>query len=232
MHRSRPAVLIISGSLALGIAACGSSGSSNDASTGASQTPATSQPMKSSSSQSSDPAAKPVSSSKGLTPPGAHVAFGKPIEVGWVPPSKFNASGPRKAVPLQVTVDGIEKGSMSDLKNIKIEGAGPNATPYYIKVHVTNLGSTVTGTDNPAIAFRAIDDRGQQQSSVTFLGTFQRCDDVLPPKPFSHDKSFDSCLTYLVPGGGSIQEVHWNDGPAPASGVSPYFEKPIVWKGG
>jgi hypothetical protein len=121
---------------------------------------------------------------------------------------------------------------MGDLKNIKIEGAGPNSTPYYVKVHVTNLGSTVTGTDNPAISFRAIDDRGQQQASVTFLGTFQRCDDALPPKPFSHDKSFTSCLTYLVPGGGSIQEVHWNDGPAPVNGVSPYFDKPIVWKGG
>jgi hypothetical protein len=230
MHQSRTAVLIISGSLALGIAACGSSGSSNSASTGAAPAPATTQPANN--SQPSDTAAKPVSSSKGLTPPGTHAAFGKAIEVGWVPPSKFNASGPRKAIPLQVTVDGIEKGSMSDLKNIKIEGAGPNSIPYYIKVHVTNLGSTVTGTDNPAIAFRAIDDRGQQQSSVTFLGTFQRCDDVLPPKPFSHGKSFESCLTYLVPGGGSIQEVHWNDGPAPASGVSPYFEKPIVWKGG
>jgi hypothetical protein len=230
MHRSRTAVLIISGSLALGIAACGSSGSSNSASTGTGPAPATSQPTKT--SQPSDTAAKPVTSSKGLTPPGSQVAFGKPVQVGWVPPSKFNASGPRKAIPLSVTVDGIEKGSMSDLKNIKIEGAGPNATPYYIKVHVTNLGSTVTGTDNPAIAFRAIDDRGQQQTSVTFLGTFQRCDDALPPKPFSHDKSFDSCLTYLVPGGGSIKEVRWNDGPAPANGVSPYFEKPIVWTGG
>ncbi len=42
-------------------------------------------------------------------------------------------------------------------------------------------------------------------------------------------KSYESCFAYLLPGGGSIQSVAWNDGPAPASGVSVYFDKPIVW---
>ncbi len=42
-------------------------------------------------------------------------------------------------------------------------------------------------------------------------------------------KSYESCFAYLPPGGGSIQSVAWNDGPAPASGVSVYFDKPIVW---
>jgi hypothetical protein len=30
---------------------------------------------------------------------------------------------------------------------------------------------------DPAITFTAIDDRGQEQQSITFLGTFSRCDD-------------------------------------------------------
>lgn len=36
---------------------------------------------------------------------------------------------------------------------------------------------------------------------------------------------------YLMPGGGSIQKVQWDDGPAAAGQVTPYFEHPIVWAG-
>ncbi len=77
----------------------------------------------------------------------------------------------------------------------------------------------------------AIDDRGQKQSSIIFLGTFSRCDDKQPPKPFANGKSYESCLPYLMPGGGSIQRVEWNNGPSKGDGVSPYFEHPIVWPG-
>jgi hypothetical protein len=34
---------------------------------------------------------------------------------------------------------------------------------------------------------------------------------------------------YLIPGGGSIQKVQRDSGPAAASQVTPYFERPIVW---
>jgi hypothetical protein len=34
-----------------------------------------------------------------------------------------------------------------------------------------------------------------------------------------------------MPGGGSIQQVQWNDGPAAADQVAPYFDHPIVWGG-
>jgi hypothetical protein len=36
-------------------------------------------------------------------------------------------------------------------------------------------------------------------------------------------------MTYLIPGGGSIQSVKWGSGPNTANDVSPYFDKPIVW---
>ena len=31
------------------------------------------------------------------------------------------------------------------------------------------------------------------------------------------------------PGGGSIQKVQWDNGPAAANEVTPYFDRPIVW---
>ena len=84
-------------------------------------------------------------------------------------------------------------------------------------------------TSTPAITFTAIDDRGQEQPSITFLGTFQRCDEVSAPKALVSGKSYSTCMTYLIPGGGSIQSVKWDSGPNTANDVSPYFDKPIVW---
>ena len=121
---------------------------------------------------------------------------------------------------------------MSDFRNIDLNASERKSTPYYVQVRVTALGSTAPPADSdPAITLNAIDDRGQQQESITFLGTFSRCDDSTPPKPFVSGKSYQSCLAYLIPGGGSIQKVEWADGPAAADQVTPYFGRPIVWAG-
>ncbi len=111
-------------------------------------------------------------------------------------------------------------------------GSGSLTPPgaHYVQLRVTALGSTAPPKDSdPAITFNAIDDRGQQQQSVTFLGTFSRCDDPFPPKQFVSGKTYQSCLTYLIPGGGSIQKVQWDNGPSAANQVTPYFDRPIVW---
>jgi hypothetical protein len=44
-------------------------------------------------------------------------------------------------------------------------------------------------------------------------------------------RSYYSCLAYLIPGGGSIQKIQWDDGPAAADQVTTYFDHPIVWGG-
>lgn len=225
MNGSRIAALAVGGFLTLGVAACGSSGSSNQASTN--DPPAASTPA----ATPSSPA--PVAKTSGaLTPPGTKLAFQKQAKVGWVPPSQLSGNGPHKGIPLEVAVEGIDRGTLADFKNVQLNAKEKQATPFYVKVRVTNLGSSITGTDNPAFSLRAIDDRGQAQTSVTFIGDFQRCPDVLPPKPFSKGKTLETCLTYLMPGGGSINEVDWNDGPSHANAVTPYFEKPVVWGAG
>jgi hypothetical protein len=228
MQRSRIAALVMGGFLALGVAACG--GSAGSGSSQAGSTPVASAASSAPSTQASS--TKPADSGTSLTPPGTKLGFNQQARVGWVPPSKFSISRAHKAIPLEVSVEGIERGTLSDFKNVQLDANERSATPYYVKVRVTNLGAGGgSANDDPALAFRAIDDRGQPQSSVTFIGDFQRCNDTLPPKPFSHGKSFDTCLTYLMPGGGSIQSVDWNDGPSSANAVTPYFEKPVVWSG-
>lgn len=174
-----------------------------------------------------------ATSAGSLTPPGTRLGFGQQATVAWVPPLGSSVTAAHKGIKLQVTVESIQKGSIADFKNVELNASERKSTPYYVTVRIKALTSTPppkSDTD-PAITFDAIDDRGQQQENVTFFGTFQRCDDPAAPKPFVSGKSYQSCLTYLMPGGGSIQKVEWRDGPTKADAVTPYFGKPIVWGG-
>jgi len=213
-----------------GLAACsGSSPASSGSSPAASSPAGTSAPAQS--PASSPPAAQGQTAGSGsLTPPGTHLALGGPATVGWVPPSQDTGNGAHKGLKLQVTVLSSQKGTMADFRNVELNGNERKSTPYYVQLRVTALSSTPPPKDSdPAITFTAIDDRGQQQQSITFLGTFSRCDDPMPPKQFVSGKTYESCLAYLIPGGGSIQKVQWDNGPAAANEVTPYFDRPIVW---
>ena len=220
-----------------GLAACsGTSSGSSPASSASSSAAGTSSPAQSQAGgqqASSQPAGQGQGQAAGsgrLTRPGAHLAFGGPATVGWVPPSQDLGTGAHKGIKLQVTVVSIQKGTMADFRNVELNGTQRNSTPYYVQLRVTALSNASVPKDSdPAITFTAIDDRGQEQQSITFLGTFSRCDDPTPPKQFVSGKTYQSCLAYLIPGGGSIQKVQWDNGPAAANQVTPYFDRPIVW---
>jgi hypothetical protein len=208
--------------LTAALAACGGgSGGSTPATPAA---PSSSAPVSSSA---------PATASGGgaLTPPGTRLGFGQSATVAWVPPGQ-SGNGAQQGFKLKVMVQSIQKGTIGDFKNIELNATEKKDTPYYVKVKVSALQNALPAkTDDPAITFTAIDDRGQSQESITFLGTFSRCDEVDAPKPFTAGKSYESCFTYLMPGGGSIQKVQWSSGPSAADQVTPYFDKPVVWAG-
>jgi hypothetical protein len=221
MDHSRTAVLLTAAALAIGLAACG--GSSSDGSSSPS-TPSTSTPEKT--------ASKPPTASGALTPPGTQLKVGQDATVGWVPFSEDSGTGAKEGIDVKATVVAIEKGTIDDFANVELEPEEENSVPYYVKVKVEAVGSTEPPEDEePDIGFDAIDDRGQEQSSVTFLGEFDRCPEGEMPRPFTNGASYESCLTYLMPGGGSIAKVQWNDGPSEANELTPYYDEPIVWEG-
>ena len=93
-------------------------------------------------------------------------------------------------------------------------------------VKIENTGKEIPLGDqegDPDLKFGALDDRGQEQGSITFLGDFDRCKDEDAPKPFTKGKSYESCLAFLVGGDGSIKQVTWK-------GSDKYILKPVVWK--
>ena len=232
MKSGRTAALVITAIALPALAAC-SGGSSSGNSPAAGATGGGNQPTATSpasSAPASQPATAAAAGANGLTPPGTHLGFGTAATVGWVPPTLDTGTGAHKGLKLQVTVESIQKGTIADFTNIDLNASEKKSTPYYVQVRLTALGNVAPPKDNdPALTFTAIDDRGQEQDNVTILGTFQRCDDPSPPTSFADGKSYQSCLVYLIPGGGSIKSVEWKDGPAPADDVSAYYDRPVVW---
>jgi hypothetical protein len=221
MKSSRTAALLAAASLILGLTACGGSGDSGEAS---------------SSSTSSTPPAKtapesPASSGK-LAPPGAEFALGEETTVAWVPLSEADATKAQQGFELKASATAIEKRSIGDLSDLGLEPDEEEETPYFVKVHLEALGSAEPPTgEQPALEFRGIDDRGQEQQSVSILGSFPDCEEEEMPQPFTDGASYDSCFVYLVRKGGSIDSVAWTSGPSGANEVTPYFDEPVLWKG-
>ena len=230
MKPGRTAAWVITATALPVLAACSGGSSSGNAPAGGTTTggnqPATSAPAQPS---SQSPAAAAKTGTDGLTPPGTHLGFGKDAIVGWVPQAE-DGTGAHKGIKMQVTVESIQKGTLADFRNVNLDAKEKKDTPYYVTLRLTELQNAPVPQDSdPAITFTAIDDRGQGQESITFLGTFQRCDEVSAPKTLVSGKSYTTCMTYLIPGGGSIQSVKWDSGPSAANDVSAYFDKPITW---
>jgi hypothetical protein len=220
--KSRTAVLLVGGALALGLGACGGGGGSDEGSADSSSTPATTQEKAKEA---------PTTSKGGLTPPGTKLKFGEAATLVWVPPS-LHLEGKSEGPKLKVTVDSIEKGSIGDFDEVEdLESDEQNSTPYYMHIAIEALEDVSASIEDDAdLGVTAIDDRGQEQESITFFGEFSACNDEEMPTGMKAGESFESCMAYLIPGGGSIVEAKWDNGPDEANGeVTPYFEEPVVW---
>lgn len=201
--------------LACGVAACGGSSSSSSATDAAA--PATSSAATGAASTSAASTTTSASSSGGTTAPGAKLAIGQSAKVAFTPAGSTDKS---KASTLQVTVQSFDKGSLSDFNGIQLDANEKASTPVYVKVHVTNLGPANIDVDSSAAAIEGVDNTGNNQSSVTFIGDFPKCPDAASTKPIATGKGYDDCLTFLVPGG--ITKVSYN-------GTNDYIDSPVTW---
>ena len=164
-----------------------------------------------------------ASTGGGPTEPGATLKLGETAHVTYKP---LTATDDKNLFQVDATAEKIEKGSIDDFKNISLDESQKSSTPYYVTVKIENTGREIPLGDmegDPDLKFGAVDDRGQEQPSITFIGDFERCEDADAPKPFAKGKSYESCLAFLVGGDGSITEVQWK-------GSDKYILKPVVWK--
>jgi hypothetical protein len=203
--------------LAGGLAACGSSASTTTVTTTA--TPASSPaPASSTATAPSSSAATTASVATkpgGVASPGTKLSVGQTAKVAYTPVG--SGGGPST---LLVTVKSFQKGSLSDFNGLKLDASQKAGTPYYVKVHVQNLGPHTIDVDGTAAAIEGVDNTGNNQQSVTFIGTFPPCNDMASTTPLGAGRSYDDCLTFLIPGG--ISKVSYN-------GTSDYIDSPVTW---
>jgi len=210
------------------LAACGGGGSTPSSQHSPDEPPVSTSAPQSPAPSSSAAGNGGATTAGQLTPAGTHLSLGQQAIVGWDP-----GDTGKNVFRLELTVVSIEKGSIAnDFRNVQLNAKEKASTPYYVTVKIKALSSNPpSDNDDPAIALNGVDDRGQQQGEVTFFGHFARCDDPQAPRPFTAGKSFTACLTYLMPGGGSIKSMTWTEGPHKTNDVTRYFEHPVVWGG-
>lgn len=154
----------------------------------------------------------------GETKPGTTLKVGDTANVKW------NSLGRDDTYDVDATVVEIEEAPIADFKDVSLDAEEKQGTPYYVTVKVSNAGKEILVTNGePGLGFEGVDDRGQEQENVTFIGDFPPCEYVRPKKPIGEGKSYKSCLVFLVPKGGTLAGVRW-------TGSDEYVLKPVVWK--
>ena len=211
---SSASVALAAVAAAAALAACGGS-SATGATTTSAPTAAQAPAAGTSTSAKSRPGDVPPPAAS--TPPGAKLSVGQTARVAYRP---AGATGTAKSSKLMVTVQSFEKGSLSDFNGIQLDAAQKASTPYYVKVHVVNLGPAAIDVDGSAAAIEGVDSTGSNQSSVTFIGSFPRCPDVASTTPLPAGKGYNDCLTFLIPGG--ISKISYN-------GTDAYINSPVTW---
>jgi hypothetical protein len=197
-----------------GLAACGGGG---DKKTEAATPP----PAATTAPATTEETTGAASGGGGTTAPGTTVGLGETAHVTIKPLSEGFDSKVR--YKLDATVLKIEKKSVKDLKNVNLDPEQKKTTPYWVSVRFANTDRKLPADEDPDVRLNGIDDRGQEQQNIIFLGGFPPCEDKNPPKPFSKGKSYESCLVFLIPGGGSLDAVTW-------TGADEYVSKPVTWK--
>jgi hypothetical protein len=146
------------------------------------------------------PKAKPTKLA--VTPTGSVLKLGSPAVI------KYDDASTHAKSLIQVTPGSIVKGKKSDFANVQLDGDAKTATPYYVKVHTTNVGKGNLSKTDPAGYLNAVDDRGQRQSAVIFFGTFDACPHT-QVKSLKAGEQYDTCQVYLIPKGGSVKGMVW-----------------------
>jgi hypothetical protein len=200
--------------IAGGLAACGGSSASGTTTATAAAAASSAPPSAGSSAATTASAA---TNSGAVVSPGTKLSVGRTAKVAYTP---VGGSGRGGSSTLLVTVKSFTKGSLSDFNGIQLDASQKAGTPYYVKVHVTNVGPHTIDVDGTAAAIEGVDTTGNNQQSVTFIGTFPPCPDMASTTPLGPGHGYDNCLTFLVPGG--ITKVSYN-------GTTDYIDSPLIW---
>ncbi len=154
-----------------------------------------------------------------LTPQGTELAFGKKASVAWQLDEKRVA-----VVDLRVTK--VERVPISRLSAWILDKKSKASTPYFVHLKVQNIGrSNLTDQKLPLYINIGKDSKGADRlvAASSFESTFKPCPSpaALPAK-FRGGASTVTCLVYLAPDHGKLENVSVFTGPG---------FTPVTWQG-
>ena len=200
--RSRPAVSLtravaLSAATGLALASCGVGGGTTDEAT----------------TSPSPTSTVSVPASVSMTEPGSDLSFGDSASVIFEPDQDTGTV-------LELTVEKVTKGSTKDFSGFILDDYTKAATPYYVEVSVTNLGASDVG--GSPVPVWGVDADNTLLPAASFKTKFGKCESEPLPTPFEADGTYDTCLVYLAPNGGTLEAVSFR----------PVQEfDPIAWTG-
>ncbi len=133
-----------------------------------------------------------------LTEVGADLSFGDTATVIFEPNQK-------QGTVLELTVKGVERGTLKDFSGFILDDYTKAATPYYAAVKVTNVGEGDVG--GAGVPLWGVDGKSTLLPAASFTTPFRRCPSERLPKKFGPDASFKTCLVLLAPDQGTLEAV-------------------------
>jgi len=223
-HDIRAFAVAASVGLALAVSGCGGSSSSGSTEAAPATTSTAASTPSSTASTTASSSSTANAASGGTTAAGTTLSPGATALVDYKPGDEPKSP----TFNLQISVQSIKQGSKADLNGVELEKAQQGQTPYYVTLKIRNEGAGNASAEEgaPAAPFEATDDRGEQGQELTVLGNFRPCESGTQPKQFTKGVTYQTCVIYMVGGGGSIVSEKWT-----GSGDA-YSENPIVWKAG
>jgi hypothetical protein len=110
---------------------------------------------------------------------------------------------------------------MADFKNASLTGVPKGATPTYVRLTITNVGSKPlkTSVGDPAYSMGAQGSDGLDDD-VSMTGDFPPCPQVDSPAEYLPGKSFTTCQIYMERG--AVTQIGYD-------GSSSTIDTPILW---
>lgn len=122
---------------------------------------------------------------------------------------------------LDVTVDSLESTTLKkSFSGWKLPDDLKTASPYFVRVSVTNVGETQLG--GRGIPLYAVDGDDTLVEASSFVTKFRACPSTPLPKKFGPGDSTTACLVYLLPDAGDLQAISFR----PTQDFNP-----ITWSG-
>lgn len=140
----------------------------------------------------------PVPAGVTLTPPGSQLSVGDMASVAYEPRQD-------QVGALDITVTDLETTKIEAFSAWQLSDAQKQATPYYVRATIENVGETDLG--GRPVPLYVVNEDDVLLEATPFASSFKPCPSTPFPEPFKPGDTTDVCLVYLAPDHGELEAV-------------------------